>query len=43
MSRFALDRQGQNSHVSARWHAMACRGSLLVLPNSAGLVIAQQS
>ena len=27
MSRFALHRQGQNSHVWPRWHAMACRGS----------------
>ena len=36
MSRFALHRQGQNSHVCTRWHAMACRGSTLVLPHSAG-------
>jgi hypothetical protein len=35
--RFALHRQGQNSQVSARCHAMPCRGSLLVLPNSVGL------
>jgi len=35
--RFALHRQGQNSHVSTRRHPMACRGSLLVLPDSAGL------
>ena len=27
MCRFALHRQGQNSHVCTRWHAMACRGS----------------
>jgi hypothetical protein len=27
MSRFALHRQGQNSHVCPRWHDMACRGS----------------
>ena len=27
MCRFALDRQGQNSHVSTRCHAMAGRGS----------------
>ena len=37
MSRFALHRQGQNSHVCTRWHAMACRGLTLVLPYSAGL------
>ena len=37
MLRFALHRQGQNSQVSTRCHAMACRGSLLVLPNSVGL------
>ena len=36
MSRFALHRQGQNSQVCPRWHAMACRGLTLVLPNSAG-------
>ena len=35
--RFALHRQGQNSQVSTRCHAMPCRGSLLVLPNSVGL------
>jgi len=27
MCRFALHRQRQNSHVSTRWHAIACRGS----------------
>ena len=37
MCRFALDRQSQNSHVAARCRAMAARGSLLVLPHSAGL------
>ena len=37
MLRFALHRQGQNSQVSTRCHAMACRGSVLVLPDSAGL------
>ena len=37
MCRFALGRQGQSSHVAARCRAMACRGSLLVLPHSAGL------
>jgi len=37
MLRFALHRQGHNSHVSTRWHPMPCRGSRLVLPNSAGL------
>ena len=31
MLRFALDRQGQNSQVCARSHAMACRGSRPVL------------
>ena len=36
MLRFALHRQGQNSHVSPRWHAMPCRGLTLVLPHSAG-------
>jgi len=36
MLRFALHRQGQNSHVSRRWHGMACRGLTLVLLNSAG-------
>jgi hypothetical protein len=35
--RFALDRQGQNSHVWPRGRAMACRGVTLVLPSSAGL------
>jgi hypothetical protein len=35
--RFALPRQGKDSHVCTRWHAMACRGSLLALLNSAGL------
>ena len=35
--RFALGRQGQSSHVAARCRAMACRGSLLVLPHNAGL------
>ena len=37
MLRFALHRQGQNSHVSTRWHAMARRDLTLVPPNSAGL------
>jgi len=37
MLRFALHRQGQNSHVSTRCHGMACRGLPLLLPNSAGL------
>ena len=37
MLRFAIHRQGQNSHVSTRCHGMPCRGSLLVLLNSAGL------
>ena len=37
MLKFALHRQGQNSHVCTRWHAMACRGLALVLPYSAGL------
>jgi len=27
MLRFALHRQGQNSHVSTRCHGMSCRGS----------------
>jgi len=27
MLRFALHRQGQNSHVSTRCHGMPCRGS----------------
>jgi hypothetical protein len=27
MLRFALHRQGQNSHVSTRCHGMLCRGS----------------
>jgi hypothetical protein len=31
MLRFALDRQGQDSQVCARGHAMACRGSRPVL------------
>jgi hypothetical protein len=35
--RFALLRQGQKSHVLPRWHGRPCRGSLLVLPHSAGL------
>ena len=35
MCRFALHGQGQSSHVAARWRAMACRGSLLVLPHCA--------
>jgi hypothetical protein len=35
--RFALHRQGQDSQVAARGRAMGWRGSLLVLPNSAGL------
>src|SRR5664280_2352869 len=35
--RFALHRQGQNSQVSTRCHGIACRSSLLVLPNSVGL------
>jgi hypothetical protein len=34
--RFALYRQGQSSHVCTHWHAMAWRGSLLVLPSRAG-------
>ena len=37
MSRFALHRQGQNSHVCTRWHAVACRGLTPVPPHSAGL------
>jgi hypothetical protein len=37
MLRFALHRQGQNSQVCTRCHAMACPGSLLVPPNSVGL------
>jgi hypothetical protein len=37
MLRFALHRQGQNSQVCTRCHAIPCRGSLLVLPNSVGL------
>ena len=37
MLRFALHRQGQNSHVSTRWHGMPCCGLTLVLPTSAGL------
>jgi hypothetical protein len=37
MLRFALHRQGQDSHVSTRWHGMPCRGLTLVLPNSAEL------
>jgi hypothetical protein len=37
MLRFALHRQGQNSHVSTRCHPMACRSLTRVLPNSAGL------
>jgi len=35
--RFALHRQGQNSHVSTRCHGMPCRGLTLVLPNSVAL------
>ena len=37
MSRFALHRQGQNSHVCTCWAGMACRGSTLVRPQRAGL------
>ena len=37
MLRFALHRQGQNSHVRAHCHAMACRGLTLLLPDRAGL------
>jgi hypothetical protein len=37
MCRFALHGQGQNCHVAARWRAMACRGSLLALPQRARL------
>ena len=37
MTRFALHRQGRNSHDSTRWYGMPCRGLMLVLPNSAGL------
>jgi hypothetical protein len=37
MLRFAIHRQGQNSHVSTRCHPMPCRRLTLVLPNSAGL------
>ena len=37
MLRFALHRQGQNSHVGTRWHALDCRGVTLALPSSAGL------
>jgi hypothetical protein len=36
MSRLALGRQGQNSHVCTRWHAMAGRGLTLALPHGAG-------
>ena len=36
MLRFTLDRQGQNSQVCTRCHAMACRGLTPLLPNSAG-------
>jgi hypothetical protein len=35
--RFALHRQGQDSHVCPRWHAMACRGLTLVGPKRVGL------
>jgi hypothetical protein len=35
MLRLALHRQGQSSHVPTYWHAMACRGLLLVLPSRA--------
>jgi hypothetical protein len=37
VSRFALRRQGQNSHVCPRWHAIPCRGLALVGPQRAGL------
>ena len=37
MCRFALHRQGQNSHVAARIRAMASRGLTLVLPHTAGM------
>jgi hypothetical protein len=37
MGRFALPRQGHNSHLAPRWHALACRGLRLALPHSAGL------
>jgi len=37
MCRFALHRQGQSSHLSRAARPMACRGSVLVLPNGAGL------
>ena len=37
MLRFALHRQGQSSQVSTCGHAMACRGSLLVLPSGVRL------
>jgi len=36
MLRFALHRQGQNSHVCTRWHAKPRRGLTLLQPNSAG-------
>jgi hypothetical protein len=37
VSRFALHRQGQNSQVCPRWHAIPCRGLALVGPKRAGL------
>ena len=37
MSRFAFQKLGQSSHDCTRWYALACRGSLLVLPHSAQL------
>jgi hypothetical protein len=36
MLRFALGRQGQNSHVSTRCRGMGCRGSLLALQGDVG-------
>ena len=37
MLRLALHRQGQSSQVCTRCHAMACCGSLLVLPSGVTL------
>jgi hypothetical protein len=37
MCRFALHRQGENSHVSTRGPAMACRGVTLAPPHRTGL------
>jgi hypothetical protein len=46
MCRFVLHRQGQNSHVAARWHPMAsavhATAALTTVHARPGLVIARQ-